>query len=233
MVMKLYGLGPQLYFKSQFNTFDCVVRYLLSSLLCLFSSASRPWLPTIPPKRRASSQAKVHVDFQSHHLGFCAIQQRVLVRKSTPTMLLSLIFIFLMYFLQVVCCGIIELIISKAEGTSLGISVLRALRLLRLFKFTRWSILPFDNMNLVVKMVLYLAICNGNRTEWSPIQSVIIRVINKIGRPRSGIPICLIMSMISIGNSMVCSDIWHKYHEWCFEIVNLIGHQLLWFQPLY
>ena len=68
-------------------------------------------------------------------------------------------------------------------------------------------------MNLVVKMVLYLAICNGNRTEWSPVQSVIIRVINKIGRPRSGSPICLITSMISIGNSMVCSDIWHKYHE--------------------
>ena len=67
-------------------------------------------------------------------------------------------------------------------------------------------------MNLVVKMVLYLAICNGNRTEWSPVQSVIIRVINKIGRPRSGSPICLITSMISIGNSMVCSDIWHKYH---------------------
>ena len=35
-------------------------------------------------------------------------------------------------------------------------------------------------------------ICNGNRTEWSPIRSVIIRVINKIGRPRSGSPICLI-----------------------------------------
>ena len=68
-------------------------------------------------------------------------------------------------------------------------------------------------MNLVVKMVLYLAICNGNRTEWSPVQSVIIRVINKIGRPRSGSPICLITSMISIGNSMVCRDIWHKYHE--------------------
>ena len=25
---------------------------------------------------------------------------------------------------------------------------------------------------------------NGNRTEWSPIRSVMIRVINKIGRPR-------------------------------------------------
>ncbi|XP_073242529.1 voltage-dependent calcium channel type A subunit alpha-1-like [Porites lutea] len=74
MVMKLYGLGPQLYFKSQFNTFDCVV----------------------------------------------------------------------------VCCGIIELIISKAEGTSLGISVLRALRLLRLFKFTRyWSSLR----NLVTSLL--------------------------------------------------------------------------------
>ena len=35
-----------------------------------------------------------------------------------------------------------------------------------------------------------LAINNGNRTEWSPIWSVIIRVINKIGRPRSGSPIC-------------------------------------------
>ena len=31
--------------------------------------------------------------------------------------------------------------------------------------------------------------CNGNRTEWSPIRSVIIWV-NKIGRPRSGSPIC-------------------------------------------
>jgi len=33
-------------------------------------------------------------------------------------------------------------------------------------------------------------ICNGNRPEWSPIRSVIIRVLNKIGRPRSGSPIC-------------------------------------------
>ena len=25
--------------------------------------------------------------------------------------------------------------------------------------------------------------------------------------------------LLSIGNSMICSDIWHKYHEWYFEIV--------------
>ena len=26
-------------------------------------------------------------------------------------------------------------------------------------------------------------------------------------------------NIISIGNSMICSDIWHKYHKWYFEIV--------------
>ena len=34
------------------------------------------------------------------------------------------------------------------------------------------------------------AIYVGNRTEWNPFRSVIIRVINKIGLPRSGSPIC-------------------------------------------
>ena len=33
-------------------------------------------------------------------------------------------------------------------------------------------------------------ISNGNRTERRPIQSVIMRVINKIGRPRRESPIC-------------------------------------------
>ena len=36
-----------------------------------------------------------------------------------------------------------------------------------------------------------------NRTEGSSIRSVFIRVINKIGRPRSGSPICVITSMIT------------------------------------
>ena len=35
-----------------------------------------------------------------------------------------------------------------------------------------------------------LVISNGNRTKWSPIRFVIIRAIDKIGRPRSGSPIC-------------------------------------------
>ena len=42
----------------------------------------------------------------------------------------------------------------------------------------------------ILEAPLVEAINNGNRTEWSPIRSVILRVINKIGRPRSGSPIC-------------------------------------------
>ena len=49
---------------------------------------------------------------------------------------------------------------------------------------------------IIIIIIILIIISNGNRTEWSPIRSVIIRVINKIGRPRSGSPICLITSMI-------------------------------------
>ena len=30
---------------------------------------------------------------------------------------------------------------------------------------------------------MIIVIINGNKTEWSPVRSAIIRVINKIGRP--------------------------------------------------
>ena len=36
-------------------------------------------------------------------------------------------------------CGLVEIIIQKAQGVSLGISVLRSLRLLRIFKVTRYN----------------------------------------------------------------------------------------------
>ena len=60
-------------------------------------------------------------------------------------------------------------------------------------------------------------ISNGNRTEWSPIRSVIIRVINKIGRPHSGSPICLITSMITdrIGRHEVLLPINHNFNKIC------------------
>ena len=60
-------------------------------------------------------------------------------------------------------------------------------------------------------------ISNDNRTEWSPIWSLIIRVINKIGPPRSGSPICLITSMITdrIGRHEVLLPINHNFNKIC------------------
>ena len=46
---------------------------------------------------------------------------------------------------------------------------------------------------LVIVIEIVIVIDNGNRTELSPIRSVIIRVINEI----RGRPICLITSMIT------------------------------------
>ena len=43
---------------------------------------------------------------------------------------------------------------------------------------------------IAIKEFVMVMINNGNRTEQSPIRSVIIRVINKIGGSRSGSPIC-------------------------------------------
>ena len=58
---------------------------------------------------------------------------------------------------------------------------------------------------------------NGNSTEWSPIRSVIIRVINKIGRLRIGSPICLITSMITdrIGRHKILLPINHNLNKIC------------------
>ena len=71
-------------------------------------------------------------------------------------------------------------------------------------------------------------IINGNRTEWSPIRSVIIRVINKIGRPRSGSPICLITSMITdrIGRHEVLLPINHNFNKICDTIGYFLNQNI-------
>ena len=58
----------------------------------------------------------------------------------------------------------------------------------------------------------------------SPIRSVIIRVINKIGRPRSRTPICLITSMITdrTGRHEVLLPINHNFNKIC----DIIGYFL-------
>ena len=56
------------------------------------------------------------------------------------------------------------------------------------------------------------SISNDNRTEWSPIRSVIIRVVNKRGSP-----ICLITSMITdrTGRHEVLWPINHNFNKIC------------------
>ena len=77
---------------------------------------------------------------------------------------------------------------------------------------------------MALVLIIIIIITNGNRTEWSPIRSVIIRVIKKIGRPRSGSPICLIKSMITdrIGRHEVLLPINHNFNKIC----NIIGYFL-------
>ena len=43
------------------------------------------------------------------------------------------------------------------------------------------------HFNFKIAIIIIIIMSNGNRTEWSPIRSVILRVINKI----RGRPICL------------------------------------------
>lgn len=62
-------------------------------------------------------------------------------------------------------------------------------------RLSHWAPVVVDvgaRINYVV-----FSINNGNRTNLTPIRSAIIRVINKIGRPRRGSPIWLITSMIT------------------------------------
>ena len=71
-------------------------------------------------------------------------------------------------------------------------------------------------------------ISNGNRTSCRPIRSVIIRVINKIGRPGSGSPICLITSMITdrIGRHDVLLPINHNFNKICDTIGYFLNQNI-------
>ena len=59
----------------------------------------------------------------------------------------------------------------------------------RIFLICRCHMKYFTYITLK-KFIGFSHMINGNRTEWSPIRSVILRVINIIGRPRSGSLIC-------------------------------------------
>ena len=84
--------------------------------------------------------------------------------------------------------------------------------------------------------IVNVAISDGNRTEWIPIRSATILVINKIGRARRGSPICLITSMITdrIGQYEVLLPINHNHYQFSrkqcipsFFLKKNFQHQIL------
>ena len=70
---------------------------------------------------------------------------------------------------------------------------------IKVINFVMMMVMVMMMMTMMMMIIIIIIIIssNGSRTEWSPIRSVIVRVINKIGQPRSGSPICLITSMIT------------------------------------
>ena len=82
---------------------------------------------------------------------------------------------------------IVQFLIYYFFSTLSCLKVLRSLRVVSFYNFLKRIPCP------------RLLFINGNRAEWRPIRSVIIRMISKkkkIGRSRSGSPICLITGMI-------------------------------------
>ena len=69
-----------------------------------------------------------------------------------------------------------------------------------------------------------LILLSNSKTVLLPL--LILRVINKIGRPRSGSPICLITSMITdrIGRHEVLLLINHNFNKIC-DIIGYFLHQ--------
>ena len=62
--------------------------------------------------------------------------------------------------------------------------------------------------------LLWSLINNGNRTEWSPIRSIIKQVINKIRLLRSGSPICL-------SRVWLLTELDHK--KFCYQLIITIS----------
>ena len=93
---------------------------------------------------------------------------------------------------------------------------------IKVINFVMMMVMVMMMMIMIIIIIILIIIINGSRTEWSPIRSVIVRVINKIERPRSGSLICLIMSMITdqIGRHKVLLPVNHNFNKIC----DIIGY---------
>lgn len=128
MFLKMYSLGPRLYFHSSFNCFDCSVSTSSPSLHICFSQNSTACVfksCIISPVCRSLCLSHLY-QFHMHKCLICS------------SIYDWICFSLLDISLQVIVGSIFEVLWGFFRpGTSFGISVLRALRLLRIFKITK------------------------------------------------------------------------------------------------
>ena len=95
------------------------------------------------------------------------------------------------------------------------------LKKIQLYYYSMIDLIMIITIIVIVMIIIsnsnwteWSTIHSDNRTEWNPIRSVIIRVSNKIGRPRGGTLICLITGMITewIGRHKVLLPMNHNHY---------------------
>ena len=79
------------------------------------------------------------INYSAHLTGLCFANGAAVVQPgaSFRSYILILFFFFFFFASQVVLGGVIEIVVQHYTDYSFGISVLRSVRLLRIFKFTR------------------------------------------------------------------------------------------------
>ena len=90
---------------------------------------------------------------------------------------------------------------------------------------TKWH-LRNDYRNSILNCMIYASLSRSGQYYWLAEANFSGSMTNKKHYPDLGSNSSLIQNfcicfsdIICIGNSMICSDIWHKYHEWYFKIV--------------
>lgn len=126
MFLKIYALGFATYFKSPFNRFDCTVSREMMHIFCQFGESEREENSILPRLSAYLNCVFFCPDVALFNLISFAVASRIPPGNN----------IFFTIF-QVISGSVFEVIWDHYKGGSFGFSVLRALRLLRIFKVTK------------------------------------------------------------------------------------------------
>lgn len=134
----MYSLGPRLYFHSSFNCFDCSVSSPSPSWhFCFSQNPTACALKTCSISALSLHICPCWIFFASVFSSLCHFVINVIVHSCVLVCHYQR-FLLNVMSLQVIVGSIFEVLWGFFRpGTSFGISVLRALRLLRIFKITK------------------------------------------------------------------------------------------------